>query len=95
MFKKPTVFLKELAKNQTVQGRFFGFLRTMISRSKNIVLLVLRTAGKKVYVLNPNLPSSSFFEKERKNGTTLEDSYACSCQFICCKTSLDAHGTQT
>lgn len=60
-----------------------------------MVLLVLRTAGKKVYVLDPNLPSGSFFEKERKNGTTLEDSHACSCQFICCKTSLDAHGTQT
>jgi hypothetical protein len=45
--QKPTVFLKELAKNQTVQGAFFRFLRTMISRSKNMVLLALRTAGKR------------------------------------------------
>jgi hypothetical protein len=80
--QKLTVFLKELAKNQTVQGRFFGFLRTMISRSKNMVLVVLRTAGKGSMYSTLTYPAVLSLKKGERMATPLEDSHAAASSFV-------------
>jgi len=86
---------KNWQKNQTVQGGFFGFLRSMISRSKNMVLLVLRTGGKRSMYSTLTYPAVLSLKKRERMAPHWRIVMHVAASSFCCKTSLDAHGTQT